>query len=317
MFKKATKEKAKLRLAIAGPSGAGKSMTSLRIATGIANEINGRIAAIDTERGSLSKYSDRFRFDVCDLESHTINEYVKAINFASKEGYEILLIDSLTHGWHELLQEVERIAKTKFRGNTWSAWSEGTPMQQKLVNAILNYPGHVIATMRTKTEWVLEQGKNGKSVPVRVGTATEQGKGIEYEFDMMIDITHEHYASFTKDRSGRFQDKVYEKPDEKLGKELLSWLNDGDEPAILVASGAHKPQEITQPSSNLNLATAKDLIKSSKNLDDLRANWGTIYKSGLSPVIIDGLTVVKDDRKLELEDLTRDFTKETGAEAHA
>ena len=225
-FTKATKERAKLRLAIFGPSGSGKTYTALRMATGL----GGKIAVIDTERGSASKYADRFGFDVLELEERDIKMYVHAIGAAGKAGYPVLIIDSLTHAWKELLQEVDKLAKTKYSGNTWSAWSDGTPRQNALVDAILNYPGHVIATMRTKTEWVTETTSNGKTKPVRIGLAPEQGKGIEYEFDLLMEMTIDHFCTVIKDRTGRFQDRIIENPDEKLGAELREWLNDGVKP---------------------------------------------------------------------------------------
>jgi hypothetical protein len=143
-----------------------------------------------------------------------------------------LIIDSLSHAWQELLEEINNIAKVKYKGNTWSAWSEGTPKQRKLVDAILDYPGNVIATMRCKTEWIQEQTQNGKTKPVRVGLAPEQGKGIEYEFDLLIEITEDHIASVIKDRTGKFQDKIFDKVDEGFGEELSVWLNDGSAPEI-------------------------------------------------------------------------------------
>lgn len=222
MFEKATKKQAKLRLAIFGPSGSGKTFSALRIAQGMSD----KIALIDTERRSASKYADRFNFDVADIERPTIDNYVNVITQA--KGYEVLIIDSLSHGWHELLQEVERIAKAKYRGNTWSAWSEGTPLQKKLVDAILDFPGHVIATMRTKTEWLVETTDKGKTKPVRVGLSPEQGKGIEYEFDMLIELTPEHFANIIKDRTGKYQDNTIEKPGEDFGKELINWLGSGE-----------------------------------------------------------------------------------------
>lgn len=224
-FKKATKAQSKLRLALFGPSGAGKTFSALRIATGLGTPI----AFIDTERGSASKYADRFEFDVLELEDPSIAGYVSAINAAGSSGYPTLVIDSMTHGWQELQEEVEKIAKARYGGNYWSAWSEGTPLQRKLVNAILGYPGHVISTMRSKTEWLVEE-KNGKKSPKRVGLAPEQGKGIEYEYDMLIQISTEHIAEVIKDRTGRFQDKLIEKPGEDFGRELLAWLSDGAPP---------------------------------------------------------------------------------------
>ena len=121
----------------------------------------------------------------------------------------------------------ERIARAKYRGNTWSAWSDGTPMQMQLVDAILDYPGHIIATMRSKTEWAVES-ENGKTKPTRVGLAPEQGKGIEYEFDLLMELTTDHTASIIKDRTGKFQDTIISLPGEDLGKELAAWLNEGD-----------------------------------------------------------------------------------------
>ena len=123
---------------------------------------------------------------------------------------------------------VEKLAKAKYRGNTWSAWSEGTPLQKKLVNAILDFPGHVLATIRSKTEWTTVEDGRGKKVPQRIGMAPEQGKGIEYEFDLLLEISTEHIANVIKDRTGRFQDKLIDKPDEDFGRQLALWLADGE-----------------------------------------------------------------------------------------
>jgi hypothetical protein len=223
-FAKATKAAAKLRAAIFGPSGAGKTFTSLRVASGLAG--GGTVAVIDTERGSASKYADRFSFDVLELQDQTIDGYVAAIGEAAKAGYTVLVIDSLSHGWQTLLEEVEKLAKAKYRGNTWSAWSEGTPLQRRLVQAILTYPGHVIATMRSKTEWTTVDN-NGRKTPQRVGLAPEQGKGVEYEFDLLVEISTEHVANVIKDRTGKFQDKLLDKPGEDFGRDLAAWLSDG------------------------------------------------------------------------------------------
>ncbi|GBR73969.1 putative AAA family ATPase [Candidatus Termititenax aidoneus] len=221
VFQKATKMQSKLRCAIFGPSGSGKTYSALRIATGM----GGKIALIDTERGSASKYADRFDFDVSELLESTVDNLVDMIGQA--KGYDVLIIDSLSHSWQELLVEVDALAKAKYKGNSWSAWSEGTPKQRSLVNAILSFDGHIIASMRSKTEWQTESGNNGKSRPVRVGLAPEQGKGIEYEFDLLLEISPEHYANVIKDRTGKYQDKIIEKPGEDFGRELIEWLKDG------------------------------------------------------------------------------------------
>ena len=267
-FTKASKEQAKLRLAIFGPSGAGKTFTALRLATGI----GGDIAVVDTERGSASKYADRFTFDVLELPAghRDIAAYCAAIKAAQKNGYSILIIDSLTHGWHELLDEVDKLARSKYSGNRWSAWSEGTPKQRSLVDAILDFDGHVIATMRSKTEWTTETTDRGKTKPVRIGLTPEQGKGIEYEFDMLMEMNQEHDANVIKDRTSRFQDAIIDKPGEDLGKALAEWLKEGKAP---------EPKQETETKSG-KVKPSNEFLK----------YWeGLIRKAGVYSVEVDPL----------------------------
>lgn len=249
-FKKATKAQAKLRCAVFGPSGAGKTMTSLRVGTGLAK--GQPVAFIDTERGSASKYADRWSFDVLELDDKSIQGYCDAIRMAAEAGYAVLIIDSLSHAWQELLEEIDKLAKAKYRGNTWSAWSEGTPLQKRLVEAILTFPGHIIATMRSKTEWQTTQDSSGRNRPVRVGLAPEQGKGVEYEFDLLLELSTEHIANVIKDRTGRWQDKMIEKPDERFGEQLAAWLNEGVD---------QKPEPAAQPQTPPPVADDVDMIK--------------------------------------------------------
>ena len=109
-FIQATKEQAKLRLAIFGPAGSGKTFSAMRIATGMAAGLGEgqRIAVIDTERGSASKYAGIFDFDILELvDDKSMSAYLKAIEMASDAGYQVLIIDSLSHAWQELLTEID------------------------------------------------------------------------------------------------------------------------------------------------------------------------------------------------------------------
>jgi hypothetical protein len=283
-FQPATKAQAKLRAALTGPSGSGKTMSALRMATGI----GGRIAVIDTERGSASKYADRFQFDTCQLADRTIDGYIAALQAAAKAGYDVLVIDSLSHGWQELLQEVDRLAKARFGGNTWAAWSEGTPKQRRLIDAILEWPGHVIGTMRSKTEWNQQtDDKTGRLRPVRIGLAPEQGKGIEYEFDLLVELSADHVATVIKDRTGKFQDRVIEKPDEAFGRALAEWLAEGvparqraapaseaPKPSVPLAPQAPAPTQSAGP----NLSRLQTLIAEHNLSDQQQAAWCSHFK---------------------------------------
>ena len=280
-FKKATKEQARLRLALFGPSGSGKTFTALRLATGM----GGSIAVIDTERGSASKYADRFAFDVLELPAFTIEVYCDAIRAAA--GYNVLIIDSLTHGWRELLAEVDKLANAKYRGNTHSAWSEGTPKQKQLVDAILQFDGHIIATMRTRTEWTVTKDDRGRSTPQRVCLAPEQGKGIEYEFDLLMELSPEHVACVIKDRTGKFQDKLIDKPGEDFGAELAAWLKDGVPPR----EPKPTPQPQAEPSTT---AMAPQQAEPSKP-KPVRPYEPETVRQGVQAIAADGAKVKADE----------------------
>lgn len=224
MFKKATLKEAKLRLALYGPAGAGKTYTSLKIAQGMKSVLGGEIALIDTERGSASKYADRFDFYVAELQDKSVEGYIKAISLAEKE-FNILIIDSISHAWQELLEYVDLITRTKYKNNSFQAWGEATPLYKSFLETLLNYNGHIIVTMRAKTEWAVEKDEGtGKIRPVRLGLAPEQRSGIEYEFDILGELNLEHTLYISKDRSGKFQDRVIIRPDEDFGVEIGKWL---------------------------------------------------------------------------------------------
>lgn len=274
-FTKATKKQAKLRLALFGVSGSGKTYSALRIAKGL----GGNIAVIDTENHTACKYSDRFEFDVCECEKASINNLMTLLSDASE--YDVLIIDSLTHAWDELLDEVNRIAKTKFGGNSWSAWSEGTPKQRAFIKALLDFKGHLIVTMRSETTWEVQENDKGKKVPVRIGTAPKQGKSIEYEFDMLINLSQDHTAHILKDRTGKYQDECMELLDENLGKELGEWLSVGEV--------VKKEQALTN--------NDVEIFKQMAEINDIK-ELANFYKANYNLVSdVEAFVALKDQRK--------------------
>lgn len=229
-FEKAMRKKARLRLALTGPSGSGKTYSALLIAKGI----GGKIAVVDTEKGSASLYSDVADFDVLELEPPFSPErFIEGINAAEKAGYDTIIIDSITHEWSGVggcLELVDTIAKAKFRGNTWSAWSEINPRHRLFLDAILRTNMHVIATMRSKTE-TAQVEENGRKKVAKLGMKSEQRDGVEYEFTTVLDLVHEsHHANSTKDRTKLFSNSDPMILSEDTGKKLLNWLESGVDP---------------------------------------------------------------------------------------
>jgi hypothetical protein len=230
-FKKAVKSKQKLRLAIDGVSGSGKTYTALAIASGMIESISDeKVAVIDTEHGSASLYASKFAFDTLELTAFEIEDYIEALDKAAESGYQVVIVDSTSHGWDRLVARVERIANQKYGGNTFRAWAEGTPLQNKLVEALLSYPGHVIVTCRSKTEYSVDRDDKGKTTVKKVGTAAVQRQGFEYEFTMTMSMDANHIGFVSKDRTEKFQDKFIEKPGKTFGKQLVAWLSEGADP---------------------------------------------------------------------------------------
>lgn len=230
-FEKAMRKKAKLRLALTGPSGSGKTYSALLVAKGI----GGRIAVIDTEKGSASLYSDVAEFDVLELDPPFSPErFIEAISAAEQAGYDSLIIDSITHEWGGVggcLELVDTIAKTKYRGNSWSAWSDINPRHRAFLDAILRSSMHIIATMRSKTE-TAQVEENGRKKVAKLGMKSEQRDGVEYEFTTVLDIGHEtHHAIASKDRTKLFSNADPVILSEQTGKQLLLWLESGANPA--------------------------------------------------------------------------------------
>ena len=220
MFQKATKTQSRLRLALSGASGSGKTFSALAIAS----QLGQSVAVIDSERGSASKYADRFSFDVCELKEFHPSRYVEAIKAADSAGYDVIIIDSLSHAW---------FAELDMAGGNFSNWAKIKPLERALVDAMLSSSAHVIGTMRSKTEWIMTTttNKSGKETmsPTKVGTAPMQAAGIEYEFDLAGELNSDHLLKISKSRCPELSNTTHLNPGRELAEMLLIWLTDGGE----------------------------------------------------------------------------------------
>lgn len=241
-FKRAHKAQSNLRMAISGLSGTGKTYTSLVIAQELAGE---NVAVIDSERGSAAKYSDLFTFDSLVLDTFSPEQYIEAIKAAVAGGYHALVIDSLSHAWNGkggLLEIVEAIAKRSYQGNSFRAWAEATPLQNRLIDAITSAPLHIIATMRAKAQYAVETNERGKATPKKVGIEAVQREGMEYEFDIYGHMTLENELIIEKSRAPELSGQVIRKPGADLAQAIERWLaGDGTTPAPTIAPAAPTP----------------------------------------------------------------------------
>lgn len=214
-----------LRLALSGTAGAGKTYNALQLASLFGD----RVGVIDSERGSSQKYAGlpgipRFFPEV--LEDKTIQEYRQKIREAAEARINPLVIDSYSHAWIKALEMVDQMGgASKFTG----AWRIVSPLYNALTDAIVSYPGHVIATLRSKADFVLEENAKGKQEPRKVGMASISRDGTDYEFDVMLDLTPEGVVKVSKSRCFALPPlSLYTRDDlPKIARTLHGWLNEG------------------------------------------------------------------------------------------
>ncbi len=261
-IRKARRSATKLRLLLTGPSGSGKTYGALLVAKGLGSQ---RTIVIDTEQGSSDLYDRLHDFDVIDLvPPFTPEAYIEAIDAAEAAGADCIVIDSISHEWNGkggCLELVDEIARAKFKGNTWSAWSELTPRHRAFIDRMLRSSAHIIATGRSKTE-TAQVDDHGRKKVVKLGMRLESRDGAEYEFTTVLDIVHDgHFAVASKDRTGIFGGDP--KPiSVETGERLAAWLAGG-------TPAAKPPSEKYAQAADYiaRAATDADLRRATKAID--------------------------------------------------
>jgi hypothetical protein len=261
-IRKARRSATKLRLLLTGPSGSGKTYGGLLVAKGLGSQ---RTIVIDTEQGSSDLYDRLHDFDVIDLAPpFTPEAYIEAIDAAEQAGADCIVIDSISHEWNGkggCLELVDEIARAKFKGNTWSAWSELTPRHRAFIDRMLRSSAHIIATGRSKTE-TAQVDDHGRKKVVKLGMRLESRDGAEYEFTTVLDIVHDgHFAVASKDRTGIFGGDP--KPiSVETGERLAAWLAGG-------TPAAKPPSEKYAQAADYiaRAATDADLRRATKAID--------------------------------------------------
>lgn len=222
---KATRKKVWAKVMLSWPSGTGKTVSSLKFASWLTKDWS-KVALIDTEWWAANNYADRldlgiWSFNVLELNDHSPESYIKAIDICLDADMDVIIIDSLTHLWKRILER-----KDKMSGNDFAKWKDLTPLYDSVINKILSTPKHIIATGRWKTEYILEE--NGwKMVPKKVWMWTQVREWTEFEFDIIFDLSEpgKNIASVSKDRTWLYKwflDTITDKTADKY-RERSEW----------------------------------------------------------------------------------------------
>ncbi len=271
-IRKAVRSQAKLRLGIAGPSGSGKTYSALQLGLGF--EV--KVGLIDTEHGSGELYAHLGDYDVIRIDApYTVQKYLEALHAFEEAGYGVVIIDSLSHAWAGdggLLDKQGKIADQS--GNSYTAWRKVTPEHNQLVEAMLASPCHLVATVRSKQEYSQEKDDKGKTVVKKLGMAPVQREGMEYEFTVFLDLSMDHTATASKDRTSLF-DGQYFKIDNRVSKRLLQWLNTGEAPVDRAGEAMAALEELEK-----NVAALEVSFTKCETMPDLAA----MFDAGLKAV---------------------------------
>ena len=281
LFKKAERSRVYLKIGFSAPSGCGKTYSALLTAYGLCGDWS-KIALIDTENGSGELYSSLGGYSVCVLHPpFTPDKYIEAINLATDNGFSVLIIDSLSHAWNGeggLLEMQDKAARASKSGNSYTAWRDITPLHNKLVNTILQSQIDIIVTVRAKSDYVINQD-GGKTTIKKIGLAPIFREGLEFELTTFFDLSIDHIATASKDRTGQFDGKNFI-PTAETGNIFNAWRNSGAEPV--------KVEDKPFPEQATPSADAKAILKKKRGAEirDLIA----IYK-------IDDKTVAEEIKK--------------------
>lgn len=233
MFKKASRKQVFLKIGVDGPSGSGKTKGALTIATELAKHTGSRIAVIDSENGSASLYADSFDFDTCDIAApHEITKLLGAVNAAVDAGYKVIVVDSISHYWENLLERKEAYDRMNPRSNSFTNWKLFSAEWTRAMAALLAVKAHVVGTMRSKQAYELGE-KDGRKSVTKVGLAPVVRDGTEYEFSLVFSLNSAHGAEATKDRTGLFGGRMLDLCNDGLSEELIAWMEKGEEAPIV------------------------------------------------------------------------------------
>ncbi len=235
-LQKASRKKAKIKMALQGPSGSGKTYGALLIAFGLCGSWE-KIAVIDTENSSSNLYSHLGEYLTLDIGMpYSPEKYIQAIKLCEQSKMEVIILDSVSHEWDGIGGILDIHAN--MTGNSFTNWGKLTPRHNAFVQAMLQSPAHILVTIRSKQDYVLNE-KNGKMVPEKVGLKGVQRDGLDYEFTIVLDVDSKHNAIASKDRTNLFISKPEFQISTDTGRLINEWCNEGEHITNPVISAIH------------------------------------------------------------------------------
>lgn len=191
-----------LKAGIFGFAGSGKTYTSALIAIGLwkkLNALNGYdkpVLFVDSETGSsyIKTLFDKASVPIQGVKTRAFVTLMAAMREAIS-GDNILLIDSISHFWQEIMR-----AYLKKNGLTRLRLRDFVPLKEEwsaFPTIYLNSPIHIIMAGRAGYDWGEENDdeEEGKKKLVKTGTKMKAEGDLGYEPTLLIEMEHVHADS--------------------------------------------------------------------------------------------------------------------------
>lgn len=264
----------RLRLGIGGPSRSGKTYSSLRVATGIAAGLQGKIFVIDTDNEFSLDYADDFTFEIVDFQPpFTPDRYQSAVEYCVQEGASVIVIDQMSHeqtgqgGILERQQEVEEELAKKWKTTREkaksSAWNIAkTVPHGRFVSYVTRVKQPMIFNFRCKDKIKIVKTPDGKQEWVHLGYTPICTEQFDYEMTAMIILPPNSEGRPDNELSEirkplRSIMRLDEQLNEALGRRLAAW-----------AAGGQPKAETTQTPGSASAGMSdqpSDLVKSASS----------------------------------------------------
>ncbi len=241
-IRKAERTRIKVKIGMSGVYNSGKTKGALRLAYGLCGKKWDKIIVVSSEPNqSADIYANEFcddtnQYSVIDLtqnKDYSPEQYIRALRLAESGGFEVVILDTITHEWDDILDSVDRDNKAaeaqnkKLFGN---GWLENGARHKAFLQAIMTSSCHVILTCRQDEEIVMvtENGKQRRKV---VGMKDLTRKNWTYDLNFHFILEAEtHLATTNVDKSGMFINEKGVVPfliDESIGERIREWANIG------------------------------------------------------------------------------------------
>lgn len=271
-LRKATRQKAKIRLGLSAVSGGGKTYSALLIAYGLCGDWS-KVALIDTENGSGDLYADLGPYNVLPLApDFTPEKYIQAIKACESAGMDVIIIDSITHEWDGKGGCLEIVEKA---GGRYQDWAKVTPRHQAFIDAIIGSSCHVITTVRRKQDYEMTKTQDGKVKVEKAGMKEVTREGFEYELTVNLEMDTRHNATASKDRTGLFIDRPAFVPTVDTGKLIRQWCEQGVDVHAEIMEGIERIKMCQTPTEMkaVKAALPSHVTSSPKWIDAAKAHY--------------------------------------------